>query len=267
METLKKVLRLDRYDRLEGSEALLDPQSEKTVSEEKVARRPYLTGFTLVNLTILLLNVSWFWYNIGSRDHRRNHQIRDCSFFSPIFDRVDITSTPKQINGTLADEHVGYHAVTSADVAKLGKDPTTTVRAPAEWGLGDDAHLVQLDLAHQLHCLDVVRKAMYPDYYAERALLRGVHAQHCVDVLLQNLLCDASVDVYTHNWVETQRHPFPDMSLNRQCRDFDAVLAWHHENLIPWTRNVTRPADATVLPMPQRLKEHWSQFQTDHLHG
>ncbi|KAK8014347.1 hypothetical protein PG990_007643 [Apiospora arundinis] len=235
METLKKVLRLDRYDRLEGSEALLDPQSEKTVSEEKVARRPYLTGFTLVNLTILLLNVSWF-----------------CPEVDAAWDNIT---------------KVGYHAVTSADVAKLGKDPTMTVRAPAEWGLGDDAHLVQLDLAHQLHCLDVVRKAMYPDYYAERALLRGVHAQHCVDVLLQNLLCDASVDVYTHNWVETQRHPFPDMSLNRQCRDFDAVLAWHHENLIPWTRNVTRPADATVLPMPQRLKEHWSQFQTDHLHG
>ncbi|KAK8098102.1 uncharacterized protein PG998_013588 [Apiospora kogelbergensis] len=212
-----------------------------------------------------------------------------CFCTAPIFDRVDIPSAPNQINGTLADEQasiwrqppspaadaawdritkVGYHTVTSEDIRRLGKDPATTVRAPADWDLGDDAHLVQLDLAHQLHCLNVLRKAAHPDYYGVgRALLRGVHTAHCVDVLLQNLLCDASVDVYTHNWVETQRHPFPDMSLNRQCRDFEAVLAWHHKTLIPWNSEIPRPAGAVILPMAPKLREHWSKFQTDELHN
>lgn len=203
---------------------------------------------------------------------------------APIFDRLDIPYSTKQINGSLADEddsvwrqppspevdaawervsRTGWHTITSADVIAIGKDPSLTVRAPRDWGFGDDAHIVQVDFAHQIHCLNVVRKAMYPEYYTERKLLQSVHPQHCLHILLQNLMCDASVDVMTHNWMETQRNPFPDMSINRKCRDFDTVLQWHHANMVPWGTKVPRPDGVRELKMSPKLKQHWSYIQMD----
>lgn len=195
---------------------------------------------------------------------------------APIFDRLDIPYSTKQINASLANEDdsiwrkppspevdaawdrvskLGYHTVTSADVVALGKDPEMTVRAPAHWGMGDDAHIVQLDVTHQIHCLNAIRKAMYPEYYPIRKMMKDVHPQHCLHVLLQNLMCDASVDVMTYNWMETQRHPFPDMSINKKCRDYEAVLTWHEEHLVPLTEKIHRPEGAREMHLTPKLRE------------
>lgn len=195
---------------------------------------------------------------------------------APIFDRLDIPYNTKQINASLANEDdsiwrkppstevdaawdrvskLGYHTVTSADVVALGKNPEMTVRAPAHWGMGDDAHIVQLDVTHQIHCLNAIRKAMYPEYYPIRKMMKDVHPQHCLHVLLQNLMCDASVDVMTYNWMETQRHPFPDMSINKKCRDYEAVLAWHEEHLVPLTEKIYRPEGAREMHLTPKLRE------------
>jgi len=206
------------------------------------------------------------------------------SFTAPFFDKFDIPYTTKQINASLANEddsiwrkppspevdaawervsRLGYHIVTTADVVALGKDPDSTVRAPAHWGKGSDAHIVQLDVTHQIHCLNAVRKAMYPEYYPVRAVMRDVHPQHCLHVLLQNLMCDASVDVMTYNWMETQQNPFPDMSINRKCRDYEAVLKWHEEHLVPLTEKVFRPEGATEIRLTPKLRELLEAHEKD----
>lgn len=150
---------------------------------------------------------------------------------------------------------LGYHTISTSDVLALGKDPTLTVRAPASWNRGPDAHIVQIDMTHQIHCLNAVRKAMYPDYYPTRKLMADVHPQHCLHVLLQNLLCDASVDVMTYNWMETQHNPFPDMDVQKKCRDGEAVLDWHERNLVPLTEKVERPEGAKELRLTDQLRE------------
>ena len=61
-------------------------------------------------------------------------------------------------------EHVsrlGYHTITSAGVVARGKDLELTVRAPIYWDMGKDAHIVQLDVMHQTHCLNIIRKMIY----------------------------------------------------------------------------------------------------------
>ena len=45
-------------------------------------------------------------------------------------------------------------------------------------------------------------------------------------------MCDAGVDVITQVWVESQIHPFPDFSINRKCRNFDALLDWQDKNKV-----------------------------------
>lgn len=45
-------------------------------------------------------------------------------------------------------------------------------------------------------------------------------------------MCEASVDMITSVWMESQQRPYPDMSLNKQCRDFEAVLRWNEQEEI-----------------------------------
>ena len=202
---------------------------------------------------------------------------------APLLDELDIPLRTVNLNGTLADEEetpsifrqapspevdaawnrfsmVGFHVISSADVIKIGKDPSKTVRAPLDWGYGVDAHLAQLDVFHQIHCLNVLRRHMYPAYYTEDwSILNDLHPMHCLHMLLQNLMCEASVDMITSVWMETQKHPYPDMSINRQCRDFEAVLEWNQENKVPGMEKkmkvIQMPGGAVPLPLSPQLRK------------
>lgn len=83
-----------------------------------------------------------------------------------------------------------------------------------------------------MHCLNQLRKLIYPVYYnysintVHHADLWYVHLNHCVDVLAQNLMCTGNTDLYTLNWMDTQGYPFPDFNINHQRRDFDALVGW-----------------------------------------
>ena len=170
-----------------------------------------------------------------------------------------------------------YHTISTADVIALGKDPRTTVKAPLSWGNGPDAHIVQLDVFHQIHCLDSLRRAAFHDYYypnsttgvdghgtGEKHQLYRPHLKHCLHMLVQNLMCTANVDVITHNWVESQRHPFPDFSINHKCRDFEAVRKWSAKDKIEtkdMVENMEIPEDAVVLPLDQQLLELLNEIE------
>ena len=155
--------------------------------------------------------------------------------------------------------------ISSDDVRRLGKDPSITVRAPLDWGYGPDAHLAQIDSQHQLHCLDMLRQAVYREYYysAGEAFSRKhwTHLSHCVDILRQNLVCQANVDVHTYNWVETQRYPYPDFGIKHRCRDHAAVVDWLKEEGTHVERDVLlgieKPAGAVELPIPD---DYWEVF-------
>lgn len=43
---------------------------------------------------------------------------------------------------------------------------------------------------------------------------------------MQNIMCNANTDLITLQWMKTQDNPFPDFSVNHQCRDFDVLVEW-----------------------------------------
>ena len=153
--------------------------------------------------------------------------------------------------------------ISGSDIKKLSKDTSAIVRAPETWGYGSDAYPVQIDVFHQIHCLNELRKEMHAEYYygdkgaTPRRPLHAPHKKHCLHVLLQNLMCQASVDVITHNWIEGVDRPFADFSIIHQCRDFDALLDWVHENSLRDARTkfnaMAVPQDAVRRPMPRPL--------------
>ena len=180
-----------------------------------------------------------------------------------MLDIIDLRPTLQTFNGKLRDNTSIYRMPPSAEVdaawdyisaegieaitvpgsvvLKTGKDPTMSVKVPPSWNGGSDAYLAQIDVFHQIHCLNELRKEIHYDYYygaTPPEQLHIDHKNHCIHMLLQNLMCHADVEVITHNWVHNDRiqdpkdKPFPDFNLVKQCRDFDKLLDWTRENAV-----------------------------------
>ncbi|KAF5622329.1 hypothetical protein F52700_10592 [Fusarium sp. NRRL 52700] len=156
-------------------------------------------------------------------------------------------------------EIIRVFPITEAEVRRLGKDPELLVKFPQEYGLGDNAYMAQIDMFHQIHCLNLLRHLAWAEYNRNGTAkkpfsdLHWIHVSHCTDILMQNLMCNGNLDIITFNWVETQSNPFPDFAVNHQCRDFDAIYEWQDKHSVPkeWGRNVTRPAGAKQIPISE----------------
>ena len=168
----------------------------------------------------------------------RPHQIRDTRY--PADDPMAVFRLPPSPDVDAAWDRISdvqAILVTSADVRRLGKDPGKTVRAPESWGYGPDAHWAEINVFHEVHCLNSIRQALYPEYYRgkdnDTNPLAWGHITHCLHNLVQSLMCSASADIVTYNWVEGKAKPVPDFNINRQCRDFESLLRWQNENKLP----------------------------------
>lgn len=91
-----------------------------------------------------------------------------------------------------------------------------------------DQTVLQVDLFHQLHCLERIRHDINNmAWLVEVDPIRDdnepytVHTLHCVDYLRQSLMCQADLTlVSTEKTLEFDRTP------PRMCRDFEAVRQW-----------------------------------------
>ncbi|EOO03145.1 hypothetical protein UCRPA7_1339 [Phaeoacremonium minimum UCRPA7] len=153
--------------------------------------------------------------------------------------------------------------ITDEDVKNMGKDPKSVTRVPPQYrnDYGDGA-LVVLDFAHQMHCLDLVRKYTYYDYYMEKQdeeafsnpphVLR-VHIDHCIDMLRQFVMCNADPGLVTYFWVEGRPTPYPDFSMQKQCKDPHAILQWAQEKRIPGYKPVDPSPGEVILPWDPKI--------------
>lgn len=204
---------------------------------------------------------------------------------APILDKIDLRPAPKMMEGSLYDDQHSIYCrdpspevdlawervagkgaeivmMDSSDVTKVGKDPRSVVHAPLHWGFGTSAVPIQVDVFHQVHCLNEIRKEMHSDHYykgSSRTALHIAHKKHCLHMLLQNLMCQANVDVITHDWVETTSRPYADFNIFHQCRDFEALLEWQEKNSLKDVKEkmfdgLEIPPGAVRLPFPMPLR-------------
>ncbi|KUL85238.1 hypothetical protein ZTR_08949 [Talaromyces verruculosus] len=70
--------------------------------------------------------------------------------------------------------------------------------------------------------------------------------------LKQSLMCSASVDVITYNWVEGKPKPVPDFNINHKYRDFKTLLKWqnNHKPQSPKARWDEIAMLAMFIPVP-----------------
>ncbi|KAM3426673.1 hypothetical protein MY4824_009866 [Beauveria thailandica] len=155
--------------------------------------------------------------------------------------------------------------LTREDVLALGKDPAVSVRLSPEFGLGPEMYAGRIDVLHQLHCLNALRQeAYFAHYYGEEypagfnttTLRHRAHLSHCIHLLLQNILCNANTDVYTHIWTDAVEHPWPDFNIPHKCRDYRAIMEWQHSHAVDERKFV-----AMKRPVGQEPKRMSSLFK------
>ncbi|KAL6903859.1 hypothetical protein GGI43DRAFT_381569 [Trichoderma evansii] len=88
--------------------------------------------------------------------------------------------------------------------------------------------LVGVDGFHQIHCLNMLRKGLRPDYYTVRdpEPIYSTHLNHCLDYLRQSIMCNIDLTPLPIYWDERQNRPMADMEVEHTCRDFQAVKNW-----------------------------------------
>ncbi|KAJ5394014.1 uncharacterized protein N7487_011655 [Penicillium crustosum] len=135
-------------------------------------------------------------------------------------------------------KHMGSTQVDAEVLPRINKSDIA-VKFPAEYG---GKYMSGIEVFHQLHCLDLVRKYTYREYYdlsenrpeeftdSEPTLRK--HVDHCIDMLRQYLMCAGDVGIVTMNWVE-KFGIYPDFSTQHKCRKFDKIVEWADEHAAP----------------------------------
>lgn len=143
--------------------------------------------------------------------------------------------------------------VHEADLGEVGQDARPSVaRFRDEDGGG---FLAGIEIGHQLHCLDLLRRHTYIDHYGPmddnyvlRPAFYRVHLDHCIEMLRQVLMCNADVGPITFDWVAGLDVPFPNFSTLHKCRDVDKVYEWYDEHAINLPMNhLVRVGDVVDL--------------------
>ena len=257
----------------------------------------------LTTLNILVFFISSTLSGIWLYEHRlvRNTDYRRASAYSPVMDRFDLAPSLQKINGSFynpkgsvsvarqqpnpaADaiwdewELTRVYPITRSELIKMDVDPSTVAKLEdTTWGLGDNAYAAIFDVYHHIHCLNSLRHIAYGGYYnksqarAHTVKQREIHINHCIDILLQGIKCNANLDLIPLHWVETQEYPFPDMSINKKCVNFDGLTDWRKENTIDMDKYVEvmkKPEGGNPKinqrPAADQYYEYWGYDNPNH---
>jgi len=163
-------------------------------------------------------------------------------------------------------------SVTKEEVEDLGKLRNSSVQFP------DGGYLASIAAFHQVHCLNVLRKYSYLDYYVvtepdffTSSTLR-THVDHCIEMLRQVLMCNADLHVIVYDWVAEVDYPWADFGTNYQCRDYQKVYDWGKENSVKTDAPgglMQRPDGVALKPIPKGgdIAKVYGEEYHHHPHG
>ncbi|KAH8647914.1 hypothetical protein BX600DRAFT_518318 [Xylariales sp. PMI_506] len=146
----------------------------------------------------------------------------------------EVDGLPTDATDQLWDElyNFGTSWINSNDAQKL---PNSTLSLPHD----PNKFVVQLDVFHQLHCLNSIRKTLYPERYRDKiedyytktgernyTSIDAKHYDHCIDSLRQSIMCHGDIATVYWRYNEVRRIPLPQLAVTHTCRDFDLIKEW-----------------------------------------
>ena len=132
-----------------------------------------------------------------------------------------------------------------------------------------DQYIIQLEVFHQLHCLDAIRMGIYgPEKYEKHPVMSGLwdvngttdyHSKsarhlctrltsfmdscskaerlltthslaHCLDWIRQTLLCNAETTPIIWQFDPDRGHPTPQIPEQKMCTDWNILNGWLEEH-------------------------------------
>ncbi|RPA78634.1 hypothetical protein BJ508DRAFT_154872 [Ascobolus immersus RN42] len=138
---------------------------------------------------------------------------------------------------------------------RLSKDEAKILPQETIWLDDDSGYLSGLDIFHQLHCLDAIRQALYPE---EDKILKALgpeghsqHLGHCINYIRQQIVCTAEsipLTLHTDPAPPPGGERFqPDFANPHVCRNFEKIYDWAYERRM----KVRTPSDQLlVLSLP-----------------
>ncbi|KAF4449381.1 tat pathway signal sequence [Fusarium austroafricanum] len=102
----------------------------------------------------------------------------------------------------------------------------------------DTSHyIIELDVFHQLHCLNMMRKLVYPDVYkmdlvsgSEEAADNIFHMEHCYEQLRQSLQCSSDISTIYWEWSVKKQRMFGNVRTTHTCKNFEKIRDWAVEH-------------------------------------
>lgn len=140
--------------------------------------------------------------------------------------------------------------------------------------------------SYSLQCLNLLRMGIHQDYYMQEAhkpeifrdrpwtiklhfgtsiasrltsccpigsLADHTTTDHCIEMLRQNIMCNADVGIIPHHWIKQSPDPFANFNTWHKCRDIGSVERWIEEHAIPEMPDggsLPRPKNDKVWPEP-----------------
>ncbi|RKU41769.1 hypothetical protein DL546_003356 [Coniochaeta pulveracea] len=264
---------------LDEEQHLNEPVSEKSVWTSRFDGRVSSTlekiprhWTWLVHAVLLSASITLFTLSVCTRTAS---QITDkvvaekYSSYSPAASAVRYETQKFNLTPIMKTEYVGYGPdvdaawdviandigdimITEEERVKLGFSPKSLkIQHPVtgQWG-----YRAGVEVFHQLHCLNLLRQAIYKDYYSKEEVGGDVaeadgqedlsgHVDHCIETLRLNLMCQSDIGVFTfHDFPELAddgiEGDWPDFETQHVCRNFEAIRKWTNANAVAFTHDV-----------------------------
>lgn len=172
------------------------------------------------------------------------------------------------------DSIVGISKISAQEAARL-PNPTLPITGTNE----SDEYVIELDVWHELHCLNDLRKILYPERFGGLDALKdengtiqrdddtfrhwGAYTRlmprlrskadldidHCVDSLRQTIMCHADVAAIPfHVNVPVSKGIFPRLATTHTCRNFTKIQEWARDHTIgEWEFSLTKERAQSVI--------------------
>ncbi|ETN46244.1 uncharacterized protein HMPREF1541_00428 [Cyphellophora europaea CBS 101466] len=283
---LKKV----RFDQVEGTDS--DSEAQTLMPGHEKASGPrhrWWCGYALIFLLGVSVFVNVMQYVMVALEAGKHspHDVNDvCSSWtseypSPIMDDTQITWQTTEYNDSFLTQS-RYRGPPGSETDKLWFDLGTRNRhyivpehLGERYGLKQghakiDPKLgggfpVLFQFEHDLHCLNLMRQALYWNYdhyvaqgegpFAGTPYVIERHVGHCMDMLRQALMCQPDTQVFGQYWIGDTDNAFVDFNTRHRCKNFWALKDWvteHQmsEEMAAVAKVVRRPGDIVLEHIP-----------------
>ncbi|KAI0528471.1 hypothetical protein GGR58DRAFT_526275 [Xylaria digitata] len=210
-----------------------ETEESSIVSTKPVARDSHNNQGKFLQAAALVLVISlWtalaFW--VGSRFETRKDCALETASWSPALSVVHYHDVEIRVGGVPI-------RLDDSDLVFLNKSSKRSwTRIPESRGGGIAGYP---EVFHQLHCLNMLRMASYPDHYANHSLFSEssprvvrTHIDHCVEIIRMQLECSAEMTPILTEEIPGFVYPKADFNVIHKCKNFDDLFSWTKENVL-----------------------------------